>query len=79
MEWLQEVCPDAIEEMPVNDTKFKGRNVTKFLLEEADDNLTMLLMDVSNLRFVCYPLKLLTVFTVLTSSLFLFIFVSAVH
>ena len=33
--------------MPTNDKKFKGRKVTKFLLDDVDDNMVSLLLDVS--------------------------------
>lgn len=45
LDFLIEISPEVHEEMPTNDKKFKGRKVTKFLLDDVDDNMVSLLLD----------------------------------
>ncbi|KAL3857540.1 hypothetical protein ACJMK2_012195 [Sinanodonta woodiana] len=45
LDWLQERCPDVLEEMPVNDKKFKGKQITNFLIDEADEEMVSKLLD----------------------------------
>ncbi|XP_021349874.1 titin-like isoform X1 [Mizuhopecten yessoensis] len=45
LDWLEEINEDILDEMPVEDRRFKRSQVTKFILEEADDKLLSLLAD----------------------------------
>ncbi|KAK3592639.1 hypothetical protein CHS0354_034715 [Potamilus streckersoni] len=45
LDWLQERCPDVLEEMPVNDKKFKGKQITNFIIDEADEEMVSKLLD----------------------------------
>ena len=49
LEWLQETCPEVTDVMPTNDKKFKGRAVTRFLLDELEEQYVAPLLDVSYL------------------------------
>ncbi|XP_069135970.1 dentin sialophosphoprotein-like isoform X2 [Argopecten irradians] len=45
LDWLENRSEEILDEMPVEDKRFKGSNVTKFILDEAEDNLLSLLTD----------------------------------
>ena len=47
LKWLQETCPEVTDVMPTNDKKFKGRAVTRFLLDELEEQYVAPLLDVS--------------------------------
>ncbi|XP_033748296.1 enolase-phosphatase E1-like isoform X2 [Pecten maximus] len=45
LDWLMSHNDSILDEMPVEDRRFKGSNVTRFILEEADNKLLSLLTD----------------------------------
>ncbi|XP_060064707.1 muscle M-line assembly protein unc-89-like [Ylistrum balloti] len=45
LDWLRNKNEDILDEMPVEDRHFKGSSVTRFILEEADDQLLSWLTD----------------------------------
>ncbi|XP_045171882.2 serine/arginine repetitive matrix protein 2-like [Mercenaria mercenaria] len=45
LDWLSEECPEAMEYIPVEDKKFKSTKITRFLLEEAEDDLITILLN----------------------------------
>lgn len=47
VDWLKEECPEALEHVPFEDKKFKKTRITRFLLEEAEDDLITILLNVS--------------------------------
>jgi hypothetical protein len=47
LNWVKENCPEAVEHIPVEDKKFKKTKITRFILEEAEDDLIAMLLNVS--------------------------------
>ncbi|XP_060561571.1 transcriptional regulator ATRX-like [Ruditapes philippinarum] len=45
LNWVKENCPEAMEHIPVEDKKFKKTKITRFILEEAEDDLIAMLLN----------------------------------